>query len=133
MGARVCKCKMTRDLLATNSLSTKRKRRRRHVTRLNLQLRIVDRPRIEARASAGLEAPNRKSKFCQSSRKSHRSEVSSAARRIILHPDMDQALQKSPGGKDNRGRLEDFPNLRLDAANFSVLDDQPLDARLPNL
>jgi hypothetical protein len=46
---------------------------------------------------------------------------------------MDQALQKSPGGKDNRGRLEDLANLRLDPANFSVFDQEPLDARLPYL
>ncbi len=63
----------------------------------------------------------------------HRGEIAGAARRIVLHPDMHEALQERAGGEDYRRRLEDLANLRLDAAHRAVLDDQALDARLPHL
>ena len=63
----------------------------------------------------------------------HRGEVAGAAGRIILHPDMDEALEERAGREDDGRRFEDLAYLRLDAAHGTVLDDQPLDARLPHL
>ena len=63
----------------------------------------------------------------------HRGEVAGAAGRIILHPDMDEALQERAGREDDGRRFEDLAYLRLDAAHDTVLDDQALDARLPHL
>ena len=65
--------------------------------------------------------------------RAHRGEVAGAAGGIILEPDMDQALQESSGREDDRRRLEDLADLRLDAADCAVFDDQPLDARLADL
>ncbi len=63
----------------------------------------------------------------------HRGEIAGAARGIILQTDMNEALQERAGSQDDRRRLEDFADLRLDAAHRAVLDDQALDARLPHL
>ena len=46
---------------------------------------------------------------------------------------MDEALEERAGRQDDRRRLEDLADLRLDAAHGAVLDDQALDARLPDL
>src|SRR5277367_1846613 len=63
----------------------------------------------------------------------HRGEVAGAAGRIILHPDMDEALEERAGREDDGRCFEDLAYLRLDAAHDTVLDDKPLDARLPHL
>src|SRR5260370_23769393 len=123
MSARVGVRQMTRDLFASDPFGAEREGWRRLVTGLDLQLGVIDRARIQARTGASLEPPNRKSEFRQSSRESHRSEVSSSSSVVVLHPDMDQALQKRAGSQDHRRRLEDFANLRLAPTNFRIFDD----------
>ncbi len=64
---------------------------------------------------------------------SHRGEIAGAARGVVLHPNMDEALKKGAGREDNCRRLEDLTDLGFNAAHGAVLDDQALDAGLAHL
>ena len=123
---------MTRELRLGDRAGAKRKRRRRLVAGLHLERRVIDRAAVEARAGPGLEAADLKAERAEVIAEAHRGEVAGAARRVILQPDMDEALEEGAGGQDDGRRLEDLADLRLDAAHGAILDDQPLDAGLAN-
>ena len=133
MRARVRVCEMTRHLRLRDLFGAKRKRRRRLVTGLHFEARVVDGSRIKTWAGPGLQAPDAKAELAQMIAQAHRGEVTGAACRVMLLADMHEALQKSAGGENHRARFEDLADLRLDSANHSIFDYQALDARLANL
>src|SRR5208283_2482158 len=94
---------------------------------------VVDRARVEAWASPGLEAADSKAQIREMVAETHRGEIAGAPGGIILQPDMDEALQKRAGCENDGAAFEDLANLRLDAAHRPVLDDQALDACLTHL
>src|ERR1019366_6359265 len=133
VGARVGERQMAGKLWLHDPLGAERKRRRRLVARLDLQRRVVDRARVEARAGAGLQAADSKAQIREMVAETHRGEIAGAARGIILQPDMDEALEERAGREDDGPRFEDLADLRLDAAHRAIRDEQALDARLPDL
>src|SRR5579871_368666 len=121
---------MTVELLALDTRGAKRKGWRRIIARLHLERGVIDGAAVQARTGSGLEPPDAEAELRQVLAQSHRRKVARAARRVILQPDVDEALEKGAGGEDHTLGLEGLTDLRFDAAHAPVLDQQPLDARL---
>ena len=108
----------------------KGERRRRLVTGLDFERRIIDRTGVEARTRSGLEASDLKTKRGKAVAETHRGEVARAARVVVAQSDMDQPLQECSSGQDDSLGGEDLADLRFDGTHGTVLDYQPLDAGL---
>ncbi|MNC94070.1 hypothetical protein D3C83_108380 [compost metagenome] len=73
------------------------KHRLRHVARLLLQLREVDRPGVEPRRRTRFEASYGQLQLAKALCQRQGGRVTRPARAVLLHPDMDEASQESPG------------------------------------
>ena len=123
---------MARDLVLSDPLGTKRKRRRRIVARLTLEFGVVDTAAVQARAGAGLKPPDTETELREMLAEAHRGKIARAACRVIAEPNMDQAFEKRSRSQDHAFGVKNLADLRLHATHASILDQQTLYTRLAN-
>lgn len=92
------------DLRNLDALGEERERDRLGVGRLHLEARPVDAAPVEPRRGAGLEPAHAKAKAVEPIRKADRRRLADSAGRNPLLADMDDALEESAGGEDDRPR-----------------------------
>src|SRR5438445_13447880 len=81
-------------------------RRRRIIAGLHFKFGVVDTAAVQAWAGTGFQPSDAEAKLRQVLAQTHRGEIARPPRRVILEPDMDQALEERARGQDHAGRLE---------------------------
>jgi hypothetical protein len=109
----------------------KRKHRNRvQIARLFRQAREIDRAAVDTRRRSGLQPALRQLQFLQPRCQREGRRIAGATRRIVLQPDVDQAVQKRAGRQDHRLRAEADSRFGHDAGDAVARDLEIVDGLL---
>ena len=117
MGLRIGVSNPADRLRLGDGLGAKAERRGNGIAGLHLKLREIDGARVEPRRRAGLEPAHFEAQAAQRLTQQHRGRLARASGRILVFSAMDQAVEKSAGGDDDRARLHRPPVEQAHAAH----------------
>ena len=88
------------------------------------QDRKIDRPAVDARRRAGLEAPDARHQLAQSRGEFERRRVAGTTARLLLEPDVDASAEERADGEHDRARGEGDATHGRDAHHSTALDHE---------
>src|SRR5208337_4428393 len=100
-----------------NAPGTKTERSGIQIARLPLEARPVNGAPVETRRRPGLEPASAQPKLLQRFAQQNRRRLSRTSRRILLFAAVDQPVEKSPGGDDDRTSRDAPPIAQQNTAN----------------